>query len=364
MTLMKNGLSFRTYKEGDEEGIFELFKAVYPERGYKRDEWLRWWRWLYKENPAGQGIICLAEHDGKIVGHRGPIPVQLNIGDNTILGLQSTGSMTHPDYRRRGIFETLANRVQNEAVNRGIDILFGFPNKMSYPGYVKKLQWFDVALKRFMLKPLNWENIVKLKVKNRLLRAILAAGASLLFDKVFFKTRRPTSVDGLAIRQITSFDKKFDEFWNNISGVYPIMLVRNKEYLNWKYNGLEVGYDRSAEEESCVIFSAEKANKIYGYVVLKPEKRKNMLGGLIFDLLARSEEAMQLLIDRAVTYCRQNGIDFVYYPFIAKGIQCRLLKKAAFISPPFMNVDTHFVTRCLSASISEEFIKNPDNWLI
>lgn len=63
---MERKWSMRTYTEGDEEGILELWKAVYPERAYDREKWLRWWRWMYKNNIADLGQIWLADDNGII----------------------------------------------------------------------------------------------------------------------------------------------------------------------------------------------------------------------------------------------------------------------------------------------------------
>ena len=112
---MEQRWSMRVCSEGDEWGILELWRAVYPEREYDQERFLRWWRWMYKDNSAGTGQIWLTEHDGQIVGQYAIIPVVMKIGDETALGSRSIDTMTHPDYRRRRIFETLAKQVYDEA---------------------------------------------------------------------------------------------------------------------------------------------------------------------------------------------------------------------------------------------------------
>ena len=102
--------SMRAYREGDEDGILELWKATYPEKEYDREGWLRWWHWMYKENPAGPGRIWLAEYDGKIVGQYPIIPVLMKIGARIVTAFQSINLMTHPDHRRQGIYESLSGK--------------------------------------------------------------------------------------------------------------------------------------------------------------------------------------------------------------------------------------------------------------
>lgn len=54
---------------------------------------------MYKENPAGEGVIWLAEHNGKIVGHSAAIPIIMKIDCKTVAAFQSIDTMTHPGYR-------------------------------------------------------------------------------------------------------------------------------------------------------------------------------------------------------------------------------------------------------------------------
>ncbi len=351
---MERKWSMRPYKDGDEEGILELWKAVYPNRGYDREKWLRWWCWMYKANPAGEGRIWLAEHDGKIVGQYAVIPVKLKIGNEIILGLQSVDTMTHPDYRRQKMFETLTKKVYDEAEREGIFIVYGFPNQFSYPGFVKKLNWFDIATMQIMFKSLNWGSAVKLKVKNKFLQRVLAIGANLVFNKVLFRTQKPSEIEGLTIKQVTSFDERFDEFWAKVCSQSQIMVVRNKDYLNWRYSNPDANYS---------IFVAEKAREICGYLVLEHKVQSSVKVSHIFDLIAQSEEIMHHLLSEAVENCQQNKVDLILYPLVANKTYHRVLKKNGFISLSFIK-GGRFCAYSSSPTIPKEFLSNPENWLV
>jgi RimJ/RimL family protein N-acetyltransferase len=345
----------REYKEGDEEGIFELWKAVYPDdREYNREKWLRWYRWMYKERPAGEGIIWLAEHNDKIVGQYAIVPVKLKICNKIVLGSLSLDTMTHPDYRRQKMFETLAKRVFDEAAKDGIPIVYCFLNQFTYPCFINKLNWFDIGTMQVMLNPLNWENAVKLKIKKKILQRVLSVGASLIFNKVFLKPQKPPVVEGLTIKQATSFDERFDEFWNTIFNQHQIMVVRDKSYINWRYSMPNANYS---------IFIAEKANEICGYVALEHEIQKGTKLCFIFDLMAQSEEIMHCLVSRAVEDCRQNKVDLILYPLIANRAYHRVLKRNGFLSSP-LEKPRHFCAYSNSPSISKELLRDPRNWIV
>ena len=127
----------REYREGDEEGIFDLCDAVYPEARYDKESWMKWWHWQYKEIPFDSARIWLADHDGKIVGQYPLIPLRFKAEDKLMTAYLSLDVMTHPEYRYQGMFSRLESRALKEAGKDGIPIAIGFPNDASYPGHVK-----------------------------------------------------------------------------------------------------------------------------------------------------------------------------------------------------------------------------------
>lgn len=351
---MERKWSVRTYKEGDEMGILDLWKAVYPDREYDWEKWLRWWHWLYKENPAGQCWICMANDGGKIAGQTAVIPIVIKIGTMNVLSSQEVDAMTHPDYRGQGMYKCLALRAYSEAAKSGVHTRFQFPNDASYPIGTKKLDWIKMPNMNIMLKVFNWNSALKLKVNNLYLRIIIATVARIIFNKIIFRTHRLPVIDGLTITKIKSWDDRVDKLWANVSSQYQIMVVRDKSYLNWRYSAPDVNYS---------IFAAEKTGEICGYLVLQHTIQRGLKISHIFDLIAQSEDIMQYLVAKAVEECQQKGIDIIRYPLIANKIYHRILKNNGFIFIPFLK-GGHFCTYTVSKSISREFISNPRNWLV
>ena len=349
---MNRRWSARPYRDGDEKGIFELWKAVYPGREYDWVRWLRWWNWAYKDNPAGQGRMWLAEHDGKIIGQYAIIPMELKVGDNIILGSLSLDTMTHPDCRHQKIFETLANKVYADAAKDGIHVVYGFPNNFSYPGFIRKLRWFDVGTVQVMLKPLNWRNAVGLKVRGKFLQEVMAIGASLVFNKMLFRTQRPPTMEGLIIKQIAFFDGRFDELWSKVFIQNKIMVARSSSYLNWRYGTPDTDYS---------IFAAEKAGEICGYLVLGHRMQGSVKASHIFDLVAQSEEAMRCLVSKSIEDCQQNNVDLLIYRLMAGKAYYRVLRRNGFISLSF--IKGRFCAYS-SLSIPKALFKDPKNWFV
>lgn len=343
----------RAFRSGDEAGIFELWKKVYSNRQLDKDKWLSWWRWMYEENPSGEGIIRLAEDSGKLVGQYAIVPVQVKFGDNILIGAQSLDTMTHPDYRRQGIFENLANAVYKEASDRGISIIYGFPNQFSYPGFVKNLGWFDISRMQVIMKPFNWRNTLRPKIRNEFLLKTLVLGTSLIFNKLFLKTQKPPNIEGLTLARITSFDERFDEFWPRISDQSKIMVVRDRNYLNWRYSTPGSNYS---------IFAAEKGFKVLGYIVLQHKAQFGTKTSSIFDLMAQSEDVMHCLISRAIEESQKES-DVLYYSSITNNIYSRIFRKNGFIPLIFIK-SGHFCAYSQITSSSQKLLINPKNWIV
>jgi len=347
--------SIRAYREGDEEGILELSKAVFPAKKLDREQWLRQWRWMYKDNPAGVGRIWLAEHNDKIVGQYAMIPIIINISDDVDTSAHSVDTMTHPDYRYQGIFETLAKKTYAEAAKEGIHIVYGFPNKNSHPGFIKKLSWFDISSLKTMIKLVNWEHIVERRIRNKLLSRLATPAISLVFSKLLFRTQQNPKLPGLTITQISSFDERINEFWPRVSSQYPIMVVRDKDYLNWRYVTVpDVDY---------TIYTAEKAGEIHGYTVFQCLQQEQGRTCVIFDILAQSEHIAQCLISKVIEQCKQEQVDSIFCNMIANKIYLRAFRRNGFMSIPFSK-GSSFCAYSSAPHASKEFLKDPRNWLI
>jgi GNAT superfamily N-acetyltransferase len=120
----------------DDPALAELFRAVFGfDRGVAHAAW------KFRANPAGDPVLAIAEVGDKIVGQYALWPTPLRLGGRATRGAQSLDTMTHPDYRGQGMFTVLAEECMKFAASRGIELLYGFPNENSQPGFVRRLDW-------------------------------------------------------------------------------------------------------------------------------------------------------------------------------------------------------------------------------
>lgn len=85
------------------------------------------------------GYLARTE-DGVPVAFYGVIPCYFRFNGEVLLAAQSADTMTHPNHQRRGLFMRLAKETYRLAGESGIQLIFGFPNQNSLPGFVN-LGW-------------------------------------------------------------------------------------------------------------------------------------------------------------------------------------------------------------------------------
>jgi GNAT superfamily N-acetyltransferase len=347
--------SIRPYKDGDEEGIFSLWRVVYPEHSYNRQQWIKWWQWKYKDNPSGVGVICVAEHDGRIVGHTAELPMMMKVGSETVLVGFSLDAMTHPDYRRQGTFVALVKARCTEGEKRGIRATYGFRNKSSYPypALATRLGMFDGATMQKVFRPLDWRSALRTQTQNRLLLTIGPVAGNLLSATLLRPSKKPLP-KGLSIAQATRFDARVDEFCRKISDRHQVIVLRNKEFLNWRYVAAPLG--------QYSIYIATRSEAVVGYLVLGRKQADQSKVGVIADVLADTEEVAQFLISKVVERCREEKLDFVWSARIAGTSLAHAYRRNGFIFVPFAK-SIGIKGRSSSPSIARQ-MQNPKSWFL
>jgi len=86
------------------------------------------------------GYIAYNKNQNPIAFY-GVIPCFLRYQNQLFLAAQSADTMTHPQYRFKGLFVQLADITFDLAREEGISLIFGFPNQNSLHGFLVNLKW-------------------------------------------------------------------------------------------------------------------------------------------------------------------------------------------------------------------------------
>lgn len=217
-------IGLRPYEVGDEAAIGDLFHVTY---GRAMSDEL--WRWRFRDNPAGSSIIQLAWDDNILASHYAVAQVTLSVnGEKVSSGLDVT-TITHPDYRGRGLFRTLAKSAFERSTGSGLAIVWGFPNRNSHRGYIQDLGWMDI----WEVPTLRWRT----------------------------PTLTHLGISSSSIVEVSSFDERFDHLWREVRRDSCIMVERDSQYLRWRYTAKPNAQYR--------ILVCQEGHNLLGYAVFK-----------------------------------------------------------------------------------------------
>ena len=339
----------RPYRDGDEKQILKLRHAVFGDLDPVRLKESTW-QWQFQNNPSGKAICFVAESNGKIVGQYVTIPTRFSIhGKETLLAF-SCDTMIHPDHRRQGMFSALARKLYDSLeTHPNINLVWGFPNDQSQPGFTGKLGWRMLPIIPLMVMPIKPFSMMinALPLFNgrpKRLPESVKPNADFSFSA---KNQR------LHMDPIQHFDEAFDALWQEHSTTAPIIQVRDSRYLQWRY--------LSIPEFDYRPFAIRQEGLLLGYGVIRMMSLKSQTFGVLVDLFPFPLESFSVLreiFSFAKRYVKAHGGDFLTCLLPPK--QTGILKKAGFRRiPEIINPKTwRLGYRCAGDGLSRKL----DDW--
>ncbi|AFQ46127.1 GNAT family N-acetyltransferase [Desulfosporosinus meridiei] len=305
-----------------------LPETIEMTREYYGDSWisdLQFLKWQYEENPAGSAMIRLARdvESGQLAGQYVVIPMNFKAFNELIQGTLSLNTLTRQIYGGQGIFTGLAKAVYQDCAEEGSRFCYGFPNPNSYPGFLKKLGFTDLGRVPLLLRPLNTRALVRKKL------GPVLAQLAWPFD-LFYKVRN-TSDDRYVVYPLSVSDLSgMDAFWAKVQNKYPIIGVRNANYLRWRY------FDIPLRDYKVYGVRRQNSSELLGYIVGRCTEVADMSSGMIVDFLVDSEHpaAGKCLVNSLLRFFVDNNMDLAGSLMLAHTEESRILKSSGFLTCP------------------------------
>ena len=230
--------------------FLELMREVYGQSMTAAD-----FEWFFERNPAGGRVLSAAEEDGRVLGVLAMSFARAIVGGREERVAFAVHAVTHPASRGKGVFSRLELRNEERAAEAGASVALGFTNPMAGPILVGKLGWRDLYRMRLWARVLHP------------LRALRRRGGGGL---------SPTRGGTLA-----RFGPEQGEAWERVRGQWGNCLVRDAEYLNWRYVDAPQDYRAFASPA--------------GYAVVGHAVQKGFSSAVVLDLVAPRREQAGLL---------------------------------------------------------------------
>jgi GNAT superfamily N-acetyltransferase len=223
---------------------------------------------LVSRPPGGEGISGYACSPRRVRSF-GASAAEARIGE--------TGDvMTHPAWRKRGIFSELDRRAMQRTKELGWAGVFGLPNRHS-AGIFLELGWQQVGT----LRP--WSFLFRGDGAARSERAKSGRLAGLRAPLDAFRSARAlrrlerSAAGGLTQRALARFPAEVEALSTRVESRYPFMVHRDAAYLDWRFLDSPAGLHRP--------FGLFSEKGLEAYVVIQLPREPGGMGFLV-DLLA------------------------------------------------------------------------------
>ncbi len=311
----------REGNEEDIEGVLSLRKMVF---GKAEEDKLdpRFWRWQMRENPDGAGWIYVAEEGGEIIGHLADLPKRFSVQGRITLGTLTHDMMVHPRYRRKGI-STATAKLGIRKVEKGKgEFMTAYSIRLESLNSLLKVGWREGVKLPVLVYPIRFYGIINRYLHFKL-GSLLIGGMARCFYLVLSGKKEGKKEDGVEIRRVHELDESFDLFWEKAISLYPIMGVRDRTYLNWRY--------LQHPTRDYIIYRALERGEMKGYVVLRKVELLNFNSAVIVDLLALDSKILHQLITKGVEHSRQERTDLLGFMVPKPHPYYRALRKEGFL---------------------------------
>jgi hypothetical protein len=297
-------------KTDAQDDLLELVKTRYPEADEGFPEYFQW---EYLNNPAGRAFLWLAKHENRIIAQCATIPIRVKIGDQVWRYGLAAKSITRQDFEGKGIHLFLTRKVLETCHKNNLAFLGGFPNSKAYRSLIKRKIVQKIGRVPLLIRPLRPGRLFEKHTKQIrslhylkwpavfILRTYFLILQGIVSMNLFFLKSR-----GLRIVRGARFDDSVDTFWDKAKGNFENMIIRDKEFLNWRYCA-------NPRRRYAVFFSQNKKKDVVGYIVLGKASIEGLQTGFIIDILAlqgnEGRAAVDQLLMTAHTYFKDEDVD-------------------------------------------------------
>ncbi len=272
------------------------------------------WEHLWSGNPVYKNfpnwpIGWLAEQDGSVVGFLGNIPISYSFRGREIVSA-CTFSMSL-DFRFRGHAILLVKRLFRWA-NSNLEFHFcttanEHSGKLSELLKVPRVPVGDWSRSAFWIAHHHefLESVLERKGWPRLLAYPASAGLVLREMLASPGIRVPQDSD---LRPCSSFDQRFDVFWEELQQAYPnrLLATRSREILAWHFKHM------LAENRAWILTLCEGPSRLLSYAVFcrsdNPRIHLKRMCLIDFQSLNGDHEGLVPMLAWGLRKCKEEGI--------------------------------------------------------
>jgi GNAT superfamily N-acetyltransferase len=288
--------------------------------------------WRYDGSPHGKSVSFVSQReDGEAVcGYAcSPRLATAKGAPGTEARLGETGDvMTHPEWRKKGLFSALDRACMAETKRLGWPAVFGLPNRRSAHIFLE-LGWKKVGTVRpwtFLLRDDTGSRAVRVR-EGRLQSWLVPLGVRKgRAARAKLAERAGTGFQGRALER---FPEEVERLSREVEKRFALMVRRDAAWLDWRFLRSPSGLHRALG-----VF--DETGFLAGYAVVQLPRPGESVGWLV-DVLARDDDALAAAIAAGLERLDLAGAAAVQAHAVDGSWWSERLQEAGFLPPKASN---------------------------
>ncbi len=286
------------YAHANQAEVLEFRRTMYGSESVFADA--TYLHWLYEDPErvaAAQTAFWLYRKASQLHAHQGGLRTRLKIGEQERDALWLLDLMVSPKFRMRGVGVLLTQMACETA-----DVALGLEVSDDARKALLRDGWLDLGSVPLYVRPLDLHAVLRQRGRSGIWAGLGRAGniGLNLFD-TFACTNR---LSGLRMDEVSCFDARADQVWEQASPHYPVICRRDRTFLNWRWARFPV-----ANRYQRFLFIDNDA--AIGYAVLRVGEHHGLRAGYIVDFLCPPRYT-QALVAQCVRVLREQDAQIVY----------------------------------------------------
>ena len=323
----------RPATSADVPRMIDLVRIAIGQGSVPRTE--AFWRWKHEQNSFGPSPAMVAEMHGRLVSLRIFLRWRWRYGEQPFAAVRPVDTATHPEWRRRGLFERLTRELLRAMKDEGVAFVFNTPNATSGRGY-EKLGWRMVGRPTIWVRPLRPVRLLIERARREDPRGLEEAPQRF----------EPASTQILTSPDLAGFLR------HTTRSMVHLTTDADAVYLAWRYRdcpGLAYGAAGSFDRTSGAL------------VVFRRAVRQGRTELRLCDLFATPDRASRRKAGEVVRgLLRDPDVDFATARAIPGTAQAMVLLQCGFVPVP--RIGPMLVVRPVSESTSMPAIDRLSTW--
>ena len=285
--------------------------------------------WRRDQNPAGRAIVPVIRngHD-EVVGFIWIVPLRIRVKAQDYLVATGTNLVIHPEYRDTFAYTKLIRAFQKAFKDNDIPLHFSFVSEETF-WRRREQDPRTVSTISFLVKPFDFDALSRTYLAGGWQRFALR-WAGRIASPFLFRRRLPASNGQVSVQAAAEFDEDFDQFWHSVRDKYPLLVIRDRAFLSWRF--------ASVSRRQYQVLMAWSQDQMLGYAVLGSATVRGVKTGLIMDLLVAdgplAGAASVGLLAEAETTFRSQGMSLAGGLVPSFATEYRALRRAGYADLP------------------------------